>query len=231
MTNLEMTILAANKAIEEIARIEAENAAMKNDIDDVYEMKLKAFKDSLMPMMDVFINDKIVYTHDSEIILGTGIDFGEVELEVSLQKDRSIYLKVEGGSTYVFLSNIKTIKRNCNLYQRWVKKLLDNSEVAAKNIEKDFIENYQDLIDEKFINVAKENERIRKEWKEVCVSEKPFYREEWTDNDIIDALTEAGKPLTKANIDEIKAKFLFNMSMEGVGIRRELLFDYAKEVG
>jgi len=229
MTRLEQTIEAANKAKEAIAEMEAKNAAMKQEIDDVWEARLVRLREKLQPIRDAFAADRSTFTF-GRLALKTGVAYNNSNIILVINIEGGMEIE-RCGVCYSFGTFKRDKFKRGRLARELAESVLANVDDVVANMEKEFIKLYGDLIDNKFADIAKENDEIRKEWEEVCISDEPFYREEWTDNDIIDALTEAGKPVTKANIDEIKAKFLFNMSMEGVGIRRELLFDYAKEVG
>lgn len=232
--NFEEFMSNVNKANEEIERLAAETKAMREDIDNEEQRMLDVFNAKMGPMLKVFYGGKTPF---NQIELGTGIlDMNndcEIVIVLGINSDYAQIGKRKNSARYwgCLITTMKKIKEKDSWdYYDCMMKLLKNTDKAIDNLEQDFVRQITEHIDKKFLNVAKENDKVAAEWKEMCVSDKPFYTENWTEEDIVNALEEAGKPVTRKTINELKGRFIVHLQMDGVVIRKELLDDLAQEV-
>lgn len=236
MMNFEQFMSNVNKANEEIERLAAENEAMREDIDNEAERRLNVFKAKLKPLTDVFFSGKTPFR---QMTLKTGISDGhdcEITIKIAAETQDMIIAKRNSASSAIGprMINMGYIKEEGGR-DRWywyhcVVELLKNTDDVVANLEQDFARQITEYIDKKFLIVAKENDRAAAEWKEMYISDKPFYTENWMEEDIVNALEEAGKPVTRKTINELKSRFIVHLQMDGVVIRKELLDDLAQEV-
>lgn len=234
MMNFEEFMNNVNKANEEIERLAAETKAMREDIDNEEQRMLDVFNAKMEPMLKAFYCGKTPF---NQIELGTGIrdmkNYCEITITLSINSNYAQIGKRMIGERYsgCLITTMKKIKEKDSWdYYYCMMKLLKNTDKVIANLEQDFARQITEYIDKKFLNVAKENDKVAAEWKEMCISDKPFYTENWTEEDIVNALEEAGKPVTRKTINELKSRFIVHLQMDGVVIRKELLDDLAQEV-
>ena len=234
MMNFEEFMSNVNKANEEIERLAAETKAMREDIDNEEQRMLDVFNAKMEPMLKAFYGGKTPF---NQIELGTGIrdmkNYCEITITLSINSNYAQIGKRMIGERYsgCLITTMKKIKEKDSWdYYYCMMKLLKNTDKVIANLEQDFVRQITERIDKKFLSVAKENDKVAAEWKEMCISDKPFYTENWTEEDIVNALEEAGKPVTRKTINELKGRFIVHLQMDGVVIRKELLDDLAQEV-
>ena len=235
MMNFEEFMSNVNKANEEIERLAAETRAMREDIDNEEQRMLDVFKAKLKPLTDVFFSGKTPF---KQIALKTGISDDHdyeiiimIDAETETQDMRIAKYNSMSSTVGPRIINMGYIKGKDGWdYYDCMKKLLKNTDKVIANLEQDFVRLITEHIDKKFLSVAKENDKVAAEWKEMCISDKPFYTENWTEEDIVNALEEDGKPVTRKTINELKSRFIVHLQMDGVVIRKELLDDLAQEV-
>lgn len=234
MMNFEEFISNVNKANEEIERLAAETNAMREDIDNEEQRMLDVFNAKMEPMLKAFYCGKTPF---NQIELGTGIrdmkNYCEITITLSINSNYAQIGKRMIGERYsgCLITTMKKIKEKDSWdYYYCMMKLLKNTDKVIANLEQDFVRQITEYIDKKFLSIAKENDKVAAKWKEMCISDKPFYTENWTEEDIVNALEEAGRPVTRKTINELKGRFIVHLQMDGVVIRKELLDDLAQEV-
>jgi len=164
MTRLEKTIEAANKAKEAIDALEAENSAMKQEIEDAWEAKLKEFKAKLQPVVDAFRNDD--YAISGNVIqLESDIDYNKYEIMVFIDRHEDIAIGMNGVK-YELVS-VHKLKETSQFAYEWMIHLLRDLDLSVKNLEEDFIRRYTIAVDRRFKNAATNNDIIRGEWMKV----------------------------------------------------------------
>lgn len=112
-----------------------------------------------------------------------------------------------------------------------VAEIIKVKENVIENIKSQILDVVSPKIDEAFTNAVKKNDKLLAQWKELCVESKPFYKETWSEDDLVEALKNAGKPLSREAIDKLKSRFLISITSNEIVSRKELLRELAKEVG
>lgn len=202
MTNLERVYEAAVKAQGAIEIMVKENEQMRNDI---FAKETEDLREAKQKFAGVFKCVKMLGRNKLEF--STGVFYKD--------KGISIILDVIGGNVITLrLGNQDEISLpsmawlyNYSKEEYLIAKLfaLKADEIYEK-VEKELITMMTEKIDNDFIETARENDKLKAQWKFVIMDNDPFYVDKWYDEDLICAMENANVPVTKENLEKMRKR-------------------------
>ena len=227
MTKFEIDMETISKAMEALEAVKAENEALEGDIIKTQDRLYDQFLKELLIIRDNVLVKYGLFNLKSTYSFKTGLKQDYYNVYISFDNCRDIYI------TYG-MSRTNADRKFHNMpgptTNKLVAEIIKVKENVIENIKSQILDVVSPEIDEAFTNAVKQNDKLLAQWKELCVESKPFYKETWSEDDLVEALKNAGKSLSRESIDKLKSRFLISITSNEIVSRKELLCELAKEV-